>query len=332
MKLTTLDQVQQCVGRLPAPRDLKVIDHIDEHAARWLSYSRFGFLALGDAGGVQLTAAGGECGFVSTPSSTCIRIPLSSLDDPGPVVPGLSFGGLFLVGGMDESLRVNGTVSDIADGQASVAVQECYLHCAKAFRRSDFWQPEATDTSRIDTAECLQRVRFLALATINCHGHADVSPKGDPEALLQSEGNLICFADRPGNRRIDSFRNILEQPAVSVLALIPGHNEILEITGHAELCTDRKLMQQFAIQGKVPKLITKISPATLLSRASKALVDAAQWPRQHAPKDLIPADIFKAHIKYSKDSSLQAKVARAAIAMPGAMQKGLDHDYKHNLY
>src|SRR5690606_25661822 len=65
MKLTTIEQVQKRVGMLPAPRDLKVIDHVDEHAKRWLSYVTFAFIAFGKAGDIELTAAGGKRGFVS---------------------------------------------------------------------------------------------------------------------------------------------------------------------------------------------------------------------------------------------------------------------------
>ena len=333
MKLTDIEQVQKRVGKLAAPRDLKVIDHVDEHAVRWLSYSNFGFVAFGKAGNIQLTAAGGEKGFVSALDAGHLQLPLAALDNQDIVAQGFSFGALFMVGGMDETLRVNGRVSDIADGTATLSVEECYLHCAKSFRRSDFWVPQSVEQSNDEIPGFVKQSRFLVLASINSSGQADVSPKGDPENfLIQEEDGLICFADRPGNRRIDSFRNILEQPEVAVLALVPGCKDILELKGRAEISMDEHLLQQFEVQGKKPNLITKIAPASMRIKPSAAIASSALWPAKKGPQDLVPAEIFKAHIKQSKESSLQGKVARAAVSLPGAMEKGLEFDYKNNMY
>ncbi|MGB1950793.1 MAG: pyridoxamine 5'-phosphate oxidase family protein [Marinobacter sp.] len=333
MKLTSIEQVQKRVGSLPAPRDLKVIDHVDEHARRWLSYANFAFIGFGKAGTIRLTPAGGERAFATVMDAGHVQIPLAALDDGSLVEPDLSFGALFMVSGMDETLRVNGKVSHIADGKATLKVEECYLHCAKSFRRSDFWLPSSTGPSQGAPSDYIRQSRFLVLASINSSGEADVSPKGDPEHLLiQEEEGVVYFADRPGNRRIDSFRNILEQPEVSVLALLPGCHDVLEFRGKAELCVDDHLLQRFEIHGKKPKLIIKIPTASLRVRPSPAITNSALWPSKKGPADLVPSDIFKAHVQRSKDSSLKAKVARAAVSLPGAMEKGLELDYKKNLY
>jgi uncharacterized protein len=333
VKLTTIEQVQKLVGKLPAPRDLKVIDYIDEHASHWLSYSRFAFIAFGKAGHIQLSAAGGEKRFVSASDSKHLLVPLSALDTESIVAIDMSFGALFIVSGMEETLRVNGKVSAISDGLLTLEVEECYLHCAKAFRRSKFWAPQSLEQSPDEISKFLMQSQFLALASVNSSGQVDVSPKGDPEKfLIQEEENFICFADRPGNRRIDSFRNIIEQPNISVIALVPGCKGILELQGTAELCTDENLLQRFTVQGKEPKIVTKITPASMRIRPSRALAKSALWPAIEAPEDLNAAEIFKAHIKHSKNSSLQARVARLAVSLPGAMEKGLNSDYQKNMY
>lgn len=333
MKLTTLDQVQKRVGKLPAPRDLKVIDHVDEHAVRWLSYSPFGFVAFGKAGSLQVTAAGGEKGFVTSMDARHLRLPLASLDDGHLVEQDVSFGALFMVSGMEETLRVNGKAARVADGQALLRVEECYLHCAKSFRRSDFWLPQSTQSAQGDVPAFVRQSRLLVIASINHQGQADVSPKGDPDTLLlQEDGGFVCFADRPGNRRIDSFRNILEQPQVSVIALVPGCTDILEFKGTAELRADEHLLKRFEVQGKQPNLVTRIAPTDMKLRPSMAIANAALWPAAPTPADLNPSEIFKAHIKHSNETSIQAKVVRAAVSLPGAMEKGLEFDYKNNLY
>lgn len=333
MELTSIEQVQKRVGSLPAPRDLKVIDHVDEHARRWLSYASFAFIGFGKAGTIQLTPAGGEQAFATVVNAGHVQIPLAALDDGNLVEPGLSFGALFMVSGMDETLRVNGKVSHIADGKVTLKVDECYLHCAKSFRRSDFWLPSSTGPSRGEPSDFIRQSRFLVLASINSRGEADVSPKGDPAHLLiQEDEGVVYFADRPGNRRIDSFRNILEQPEVSVLALVPGCQDVLELRGKAELCIDDHLLQRFEIQGKKPKLVIRITPTSRRVRRSPAIAKSVLWPSKKGPGDLVPSEIFKAHIQRSKESSLKAKVARAAVSLPGAMEKGLELDYKKNMY
>lgn len=67
-------------------------------------------------------------------------------------------------------------------------------------------------------------------------------------------------------------------------------------------------------------------------RPSLAIANSVLWPASKEPKDLIPSEIFKSHIKKNKESSLAAKVARAAVSLPGAMEKGLEFDYKNNMY
>ena len=333
MKLTTIEQVQKRVGMLPAPRDLKVIDYVDEHAVHWLSHCSFGFIALGQNGEIALSAAGGQTGFLSALDEKHLSIPLATLDDSSLLAPGNSFGGLFMVSGMEETLRVNGTVSSVDDVKATLEVQECYLHCAKSFKRSNFWLPREITQSNAEAPAFLNQASFLVLASINARGQADVSPKGDPEGLLiQARDSLVCFADRPGNRRIDSFRNILEQPSVCIMVLAPGCSNLLEVKGTADLCDDEGLLEQFEVQGKKPNLITRIKPTSMRMLSSTAIANSVLWPARPKPVDLVPAEIFKAHIQRSKESSIQAKIARAAVSLPGALEKGLQLDYKKNMY
>ncbi|MDP2226447.1 MAG: hypothetical protein Q8J78_03100, partial [Moraxellaceae bacterium] len=77
---------------------------------------------------------------------------------------------------------------------------------------------------------------------------------------------------------------------------------------------------------------TKIAPSEMQLRPSSAIANAALWPATTTPSDLNPSEIFKAHIKHSNETSLQAKVVRAAVSLPGAMEKGLEFDYKNNMY
>lgn len=80
--VTDLDTLQALVGKLPAPRDLKVIDHLDEHALRWLAASPLLFATLGDGSGITVTAGGGEAGFLHAGDPRFLQLPAAVLDDP----------------------------------------------------------------------------------------------------------------------------------------------------------------------------------------------------------------------------------------------------------
>ena len=114
-------------------------------------------------------------------------------------------------------------------------MHECYLHCAKAIIRSNFWEPDLPPEVPASASDFLTVSRFVALATIDNQGRADVSPKGDPAgSMIRLRDGTAWYADRPGNRRLDSFRNILSQPQVAAALLIPGAARLALISGSAE--------------------------------------------------------------------------------------------------
>jgi hypothetical protein len=254
------------------------------------------------------------------------------LDEPQLARAGQGFGSLFLTPNIGETLRVNGRVLTVGDEAVEIAVEECYLHCAKALIRSGFWKAAARDDAPNDAADFLAASQFIALATSNAQGQVDISPKGDPSgAMLRVQDGAVWFADRPGNRRVDSFRNILEQPRIAAVALIPGSTRLVILTGAARITTNTVMCASFAVEGKTPKIATRIEPLTLNLHDSEAIVRARLWPATTRAEGLNPAAIFAAHVKHSKAGGLQAKLMRAALT-PGVMEKGLQRDYKNNLY
>ena len=331
--LTDIDTIQERVGKLPGPRDMKVIDFLDAHALRWLSLSSFCILVLRDAGAPVMTAAGGDAGFVTAQDEQHIELPLDCADDGAVLRKGASFGALFFLSGMTETLRVNGRVNEVTDGVAALTVQECYLHCGKALMRSDFWSPVEAVDSAGTVEEVIQQSRLLALGTVDANGNADVSPKGDPAGrLLHKTAHAVWYPDRPGNRRIDSFRNILAQPQVALLALVPGSASVLLITGEAIISDDLEQRQVFAVKDKLPTLVTRVAISHAALQQSQALARAKLWPARPAPEGLRAADIFRDHMKLSKEKGLGARVARAAVSVPGLLKRGLESDYEKNMY
>ena len=208
--ITDIAALEARVGKKPAAIDMKVIDHLDAHDQRWIAAAPFAFLAFGDADGIAITAAGGAPGFAEVADAQRLRVPRALQDDAIPAREGSGFGSLFLIPGCGETLRVNGRVAAVDADSVTIEVEECYLHCAKALIRSEFWSADPTIDAPDSPEAMLRASRFMALATIDAQGRADVSPKGDPAgALLRLHEGDVWYADRPGNRRTDSFRNIL---------------------------------------------------------------------------------------------------------------------------
>lgn len=101
----------------------------------------------------------------------------------------------------------------------------------------------------------ISRSPFLCIGTQAADGKADVSPRGDPKGFVQVlDERTLAIPDRPGNNRLDTLVNILANPSVGLLFLIPGFDETLRINGRATLSRDPAILEAMAINGKVPKL------------------------------------------------------------------------------
>ncbi|MFT3817941.1 MAG: pyridoxamine 5'-phosphate oxidase family protein [Rubrivivax sp.] len=330
----TIAALEARVGARTSAVDLKVIDHLDAQARRWLVASPLAFAGFSDARQVSVTAAGGVPGFAAAVGDNRLRLPLAALDDPALAQPGRGAGLLFLVPGLGETLRVNGRVVAAGAEAAEIAVDECYAHCAKALLRSDFWRPDPPPTEPADAAAFLRASRFMALATADAQSHTDLSPKGDPAGLLvQAFGSDLVFADRPGNRRTDSLRNLLARPRAAALLLVPGRAQVAVFEGGTALSADPQQRQAFAVQDKTPHLVTRFASPTLVLRDSAALARARPWAVPPVPPaDIDPAAVFAAHVKLNKTGGLRAALTKGVVAIPGLMRKGLDKDYKTRLY
>ncbi len=334
-RIDSVDALEGVIGRTPGAMALKVIDHLDPGALRWIAASPLMLAGFGDASGIGVTLGGGAPGFAHADTRE-LRLPVALLDDPALARPGAAFGSLFLIPGIGETLRVNGKVRGASREEISVAVEECYGHCAKALIRSDLWAAKPIGDVPGDLGAFVAASRFMALATLGAEGRADVSPKGDPAGgMARLDSGTLWFADRPGNRRADSFRNILVQPSVAVALLVPGANRVATVKGSARLTTDEAGRARFAVQGKTPLLAIEVETAEIALHASAALERARLWPVIAAPHAIEPAQLFVEHIKLNRNRGLGAKLASVALAVPGMtglLKKGLDKDYRDNLY
>ena len=139
--------------------------------------------------------------------------------------------------------------------------------------------------------------RFIALspicliATADASGKQDVTPRGDPPGSFKVlDEKTIALADRPGNNRLDTLRNLLENPEVALIFLLPGVNETVRVAGTARLSVDPALLESMAVQGKAPKCAIVVSVRQAYLHCAKALLRSRLWTGDYAqPKGTFPS-------------------------------------------
>ena len=162
--------------------------------------------------------------------------------------------------------------------------------------RSLIGEPSALVQSKIAdrlndlTRQFIERSPFLCLATSAADGSCDVSPKGDPAGFVRILDDLtLLLPDRPGNRLADSLRNVLENPRVALLFVIPGVTDTFRVNGRAEIVTDPELLELCAVEGKVPKLAMRIEIEQAYTHCSKAFLRSNLWdPERFVDRSELP--------------------------------------------
>ena len=133
--------------------------------------------------------------------------------------------------------------------------------------------------------EWLRASPFCVLATSDADGNCDASPKGDPAGQLIHvlDPRTIVIAERPGNKRADGYANVLSNPHVGVIALIPGRNDTLRINGRARLVRDAPWFDDLAVRGKRPVLALVVAIDQVFSHCPKAFLRSGLWSPESWP-------------------------------------------------
>jgi uncharacterized protein len=131
---------------------------------------------------------------------------------------------------------------------------------------------------------------FVVMATVGPEG-LDCSPRGDPPGFVRvRDPNTVLIPDRRGNNRIDSLRNIVRDPRISLLFMIPGIGNTLRINGRAEISTDPDLLATFSIHGKSPRTVLVVSVDRIYTQCPKALVRSRLWSQEaQIPRSELPS-------------------------------------------
>ena len=166
------------------------------------------------------------------------------------------------------------------------------------------------------------RSPFVLIASADGAGRMDISPKGDPAGFVRVlDDHTLAIPDRPGNQRFDTLRNLIDNPRVGLIFLIPGKRETLRVSGTARIVTDQSLRDSMAIKGKSPALALVVEVEEAFFHCAKCMVRSALWePGKWPSLDGLP-------------TLAQAMRDVPAIDLPvEALEQAIDYDLTQRLY
>lgn len=148
------------------------------------------------------------------------------------------------------------------------------------------------ELSRLDphARNFLAKSPFVLIGTQDSDGNADVTPKGDkPGFVTVLDDFTIAIPDRPGNNRCDTLENLLVNPAIGLIFLIPGMNETLRINGEARITIDKDLRESLSVAGKAPQSVIVVKLRTHYMHCAKAFMRSELWnPSSWRPRADMP--------------------------------------------
>jgi hypothetical protein len=160
----------------------------------------------------------------------------------------------------------------------------------------------------------IERCPFIVISSISASGSMDTSPKGDPPGFVKIlDRHTLAIPDRLGNHRGDTFFNVLENPNVGLVFIVPRRTEVVRVSGVAEIAKDPDLLQTMAVNGKLPDLALIIHVKEAFFHCGKSMIRSGMWqPDKWGSIEGLPsyAQALKSHGNLSNDlADLQARVA-----------------------
>jgi PPOX class probable FMN-dependent enzyme len=159
------------------------------------------------------------------------------------------------------------------------------------------------DIGRLDQhcRDFIARAPFVLVSTADRAGRCDVSPKGDaPGFVLVVDDHHLLIPDRPGNKRFDGIKNLLDNPGIGLLFLVPGSEETLRVNGRARIVRDPEWLGRLAAQGKVPQLAIAVEVDEAFLHCAKCVKRSGLWEPERWPDReglASPAQMFRDHAK-----------------------------------
>ncbi|MBL4645847.1 MAG: pyridoxamine 5'-phosphate oxidase family protein [Rhizobiales bacterium] len=172
----------------------------------------------------------------------------------------------------------------------------------------------------------IKRSPFICIGTQNMDGKADVSPRGDPVGFVKIlDEHTLAIPDRPGNNRLDSLVNILANPSVGLLFIVPGFDDTLRVNGQATLVNDPDILESMSVKGRIPKLAIVVKVSEVFMHCAKAFRRSQLW----SPDHLQDRDEMPSIVKIILDQTTGAPNDDAEMRK---LDDALEVDYKKTMY
>jgi uncharacterized protein len=147
----------------------------------------------------------------------------------------------------------------------------------------------------------IERSPFVLIASSDAEGRLDVSPKGDPAGFVRVlDDRTLVIPDRPGNRRADTLLNILRNPRVGLLFLVPGKQETLRVNGRAKIVRDLAVREPLTVNGKLPDLAIVVSVEQVFLHCAKCVIRSKLWEPQAWPDQSGLASLAQAIVEQAQ--------------------------------
>jgi hypothetical protein len=142
---------------------------------------------------------------------------------------------------------------------------------------------------------------FVAIATSDANNNLDVSPKGDPEGFVKIlNETVLAIPDRPGNRKADTLSNIIQNPNIGLIFLIPGIKETLRVNGQAIIVKDENILEILSCQGKRPSLAIIVKVKEAFMHCAKCIIRSNLWKSVDDKQERPVPSLAKALVDHGK--------------------------------
>lgn len=172
----------------------------------------------------------------------------------------------------------------------------------------------------------IERSPFVCIGTQGIEGKADVSPRGDPAGFVKIiDDNTLAIPDRPGNNRLDSLSNIIVNPHVGLLFVIPGFDDTMRVNGKATLVKDPGLLESLSVDDRLPRLAIVVEVSTVFIHCAKAFRRSHLWnPDHHQDRSDLPS-----LMKIALDATNSAPSDKGEM---DKLNEALEEDYQNTMY
>ncbi|WP_018388179.1 pyridoxamine 5'-phosphate oxidase family protein [Ancylobacter sp. FA202] len=177
----------------------------------------------------------------------------------------------------------------------------------------------------VHAQEFIRRSPFLCLGTQDLNGRADVSPRGDPPGFVRIlDSSTLAIPDRPGNNRLDSLSNIIANPAVGLLFMIPGFDDTLRVNGVARIVIDPTLLEALTVNNRIPTLAIVVQVREVFLHCAKALRRSHIWESAHHQDRTQMPSLIKMILDETTGAPEEEEMRK--------IDAGLEEDYKQTMY